>query len=155
MMEQATRKHSRQIELPAPTDEVFALLHTPSAIRNWWFANRAIVIAQEGGVWAAVWGEHEDDPDYITVARIETFDPPRRMVLTDQKYYSKSGPLPFKADFRIEFEVLPTKDGSILRVIQDGFPTSSIADEFYNACEKGWYDTFESIRRYLAERTAK
>lgn len=154
-MEEATRKHTHQIQLQAPSEEVFAILHTPSAIRNWWFANRAIVIAQEGGVWAAVWGEHEDDPDYITVAKIETFDPPRQMVLTDQKYYSKSGPLPFKADFKIEFKVLPAESGSILQVIQDGFPTASIADEFYKACEKGWHETFESIERYLAERMAK
>ncbi len=145
----ATRKQTHQIELPAAPEEVFALLLTPSAIRNWWSANRAVVLAQENGVWAAVWGDDEDDPDYITVAKIEVFDPPRRMIWTDQRYYTKSGPLPFKADFKIEFTVQPTATGAILHVTQDGFPAESVADEFYAACEKGWYDTFESIKKFV------
>jgi uncharacterized protein YndB with AHSA1/START domain len=151
MVEIDTRRHTLQIELPAAAEEVFKLLHTPSAIRDWWFAQRAIVLAQEGGAWAAAWGENEDEPDYITVSKIEVFDPPRRLVLTEQKYYNKSGPLPFNADFEIEFTVEQTTNGTILRVTQDGFPTDSVADEFYAACEKGWRDTFASISRYLSD----
>jgi uncharacterized protein YndB with AHSA1/START domain len=148
----ATRKHVHQIELPVPPEEVFAILHTPSAIREWWFANRAIVMAQEGGTWAAAWGENEDDPDYITAATIKVFDPPQRLVLSDFKYYAKSGALPFEAALTAEFTVEPVANGSVLKIDQDGFPTDSVADEFYAACEKGWHDTFESIRRYLTER---
>jgi hypothetical protein len=40
------------------------LLVTPSAIRAWWGAARAIVLAQENGAWAAAWGADEDRPDY-------------------------------------------------------------------------------------------
>ena len=65
----ATRRHVHaKIELPASPERVFALLHTPSAIRGWWSAARAIVLAKEGGTWAATWGESEDDPDHVTVA---------------------------------------------------------------------------------------
>jgi uncharacterized protein YndB with AHSA1/START domain len=145
----STRKHVHQIELAVAPEEVFAILHTPSAIRNWWFANRAIVMAQEGGTWAAAWGENEDDPDYITTATIKVFDPPNRLVLSDFKYYSKEEPLPFAANFETEFTVIPASEGSILQVSQDGFPKDAVADKFYAACEKGWRDTFESIRRYF------
>jgi uncharacterized protein YndB with AHSA1/START domain len=145
----STRKHVHQIELAVAPEGVFAILHTPSAIRNWWFANRAIVMAQEGGTWAAAWGENEDDPDYITTATIKVFDPPSRLVLSDFKYYSKEEPLPFDANFETEFTVIPAADGSILQVSQDGFPEDAVADKFYAACEKGWRDTFESIRRYF------
>jgi hypothetical protein len=50
-----------------------------------------------------------------------------------------------------EFTVIPAGEGSILQVTQDGFPAGSVADSFYAACEKGWGDTFESIKRYFAE----
>jgi uncharacterized protein YndB with AHSA1/START domain len=147
-----TRKHEHFIELPVPAEEVFKLLHTPSDIRAWWFASRAIVDPRENGIWAAAWGDDEDAPDYITSAVISIFDPPNRMMLTDYRYFARSGPPPFKADFTTEFIVVPKERGSILRVVQDGFPAAAIADEFYAACEKGWSDTFASIQRYLNER---
>jgi uncharacterized protein YndB with AHSA1/START domain len=150
-----TRKHTHQIELSATPGRVFAALITPSAIRAWWGAARAVVIAQEDGTWAAAWGEREDDPDYVTAFRIGTFDPPRRLVLTDTRYFARSGPLPFTADFVTEFTVEPRPGGCILRVVQDGFPADSGADAFYAACETGWHKTFEGIRRYLAEDSAK
>ncbi len=146
-----TRKHVHEIELPVPPERVFAILHTPSAIRAWWNAARAIVLAQEGGLWAAAWGENEDDPDYLTVATMQVFDPPRRILFTDYRYYAKSGPLPFHADFTTEFTVEARPHGSLLRVSQDGFPCEPIADEFYAGCEIGWRNTFESIQRFLTE----
>ena len=146
-----TRKHEYHIELPREPEEVFAILHTPSAIRQWWSADRAIVIARQGGIWAAAWGESEDDPDYVSSARIASFEPPTRLALSDFIYYSKYGPLPFNADLTTEFIVKPAGTGSILKVIQDGFPVDKVADDFYAGCEKGWRDTFEGIRRYLTE----
>jgi uncharacterized protein YndB with AHSA1/START domain len=147
----STRKHVYQIELAVAPDEAFAILHTPSAIRHWWFADRAIILAREGGIWAAAWGDEEDDPNYITAATISVFDAPRRLVLSDFKYYSKAGPLPFEANLTTEFTIIPAGEGSILQVTQDGFPASAVADSYYAACEKGWRDTFESIRRYFSE----
>ena len=146
-----TRRHMHKIELAASPQRVFAILHTPSAIRGWWSASRAIVLAEEGGIWAATWGASEDEPDYITVARIKVFDPPRRLVLTDYQYFARSGPLPFQADFTTEFSVEPAGAGSRLRVTQDGFPTDPIADAFYAGCETGWRNTFAGIKRFLDE----
>lgn len=144
-----TRSHTREIELDAPPEEVFALLVTPSAIRQWWSANRAIVLPQQGGIWAATWGDDEDNPDYITAATIEVFDLPYRLVLSDYRYFAPTGPLPFDAEFTTEFVVEPSETGSRLAVTQSGFPADPIADDFYDGCEQGWRDTFESIRRYV------
>lgn len=41
-------------------ERVFAILHTPSAIRAWWGASRVIVLPHEKGVWAAVWGNENE-----------------------------------------------------------------------------------------------
>ena len=144
-----TRKQVREEVFPVSPERLFAILHTPSAIRGWWGVARAVVLPQPGGIWAAAWGVAEDDPDYITVATIRDFEPPRRMVLSNYLYRAKSGPLPFDADFVTEFAVLPHPTGAILRVTQDGFPLSPEADEFYSGCEKGWRDTFAEIRRHL------
>lgn len=145
-----TRKHVHEETFPVAPAQLFALLHTPSAIRQWWGAARVVVLPKAGGVWAAAWGEAEDDRDYVAVATIGEFDPPRRMVLTNYRYGAKSGPLPFDLDFVIEFAVAPDSLGSLLRVIQEGFPIGPEADEFYVGCEKGWRDTFAGIRRFLA-----
>lgn len=144
-----TRQHVHEETFPVQPETLFALLHTPSAIRNWWGAARVVVLPGPGGTWAAAWGDGEDDPDYVTVATIRDFEPPSRMVLTDYRYHARSGPLPFEADFVTEFLVSPHEEGATLRVTQDGFPADPDADEFYAACEKGWRDTFAGIRRFL------
>lgn len=105
---------------------------------------------EAGGIWAAAWGDSEDDPDYVTVATIAEFEPPRRIVMSEYRYRAKSGPLPFEAEFAVEFSVEAQGDGAILRVVQAGFPDKPVADAFYEACEKGWTDTFDGIRRYLS-----
>lgn len=144
------RRHVHEELLPCAPERLFALLHTPSAIRAWWGAARVIVLPERGGIWAATWGGSEDDPDYVTVATIGTFDPPRRLVLTDYHYRARSGPLPFDAAFVTEFLVTPHPDGAVLRVTQDGFPADPAADAFYAACQTGWRETFAGIRSYLA-----
>jgi uncharacterized protein YndB with AHSA1/START domain len=147
-----TRKHIHEEVFAATPERLFALLHTPSAIRGWWGAARAVVLAQCSGVWIAAWGEVEDDPDYITAATIREFDSPRRMTLADFRYHARSGMLPFAADFVTVFEVQPHEAGTLLRVEQDGFPVGPEGDEFYAACGEGWRNTFAGIRRYLGAR---
>ena len=98
----STRRHVHEETFPVAPDRLFALLYTPSAIRGWWGAARAVVLAEPGGVWAATWGADEDDPDYITAATIREFDPPRRMV---------SRNVEGKLDFTITL-ILEPADGS-------------------------------------------
>jgi uncharacterized protein YndB with AHSA1/START domain len=144
-----TRKHVHQEVFAVTPERLFALLHTPSDIRRWWGVSRAIVLAEPGGMWAATWGESEDDPDYVTIATLRDFDPPRRITFADMRYRARSGPLPFKADFVTEFVVQPHPGGALLRVTQDGFPTDPVADDFYAACGTGWKNTFAGIRRVV------
>ena len=146
-----TRKHTHLIELPVNPSRVFELLITPSAIRGWWGADRAIVAAAEGGTWVAAWGSEENNPDYVTAAAIRIFDPPRRLVLDDYRYYARSGQPPFEAEMTTEFIVEESPNGATLRIIQDGFPVEAVADEFYFACETGWKNTFHNIKQYLAK----
>ncbi len=142
------RVHVHEEPFSTTPDRLFEILHTPSAIRAWWGASRAIVLPEANGVWAATWGGAEDAPDYVTVATIEVFDPPRRMRLSGYRYRARTGPAP-AGDFTTEFVVEPHTDGAVLRVAQDGFPAGPDGDAFLAACETGWRTTFSGIRRYL------
>jgi len=146
-----TRTHTHKEHFEAAPEEIFKLLHTPSAIRAWWGAARAIILAVPGGCWSATWGDDEDDPDYVTMATIRDFEPPVRLTLTDYRYTSKFGDLPFEADFVTEFLITSGDNGTTLQVTQAGFPADSVADDYYAACQQGWADTFAGIRRYLED----
>lgn len=144
-----TTTHVHAEEFPVDAARLFDLLLTPSAVRAWWRASRVIVLAEEGGTWAATWGEDEDAPDYVTVARIRALDPPRRLVLDDYRYASKDGPLPFDFAFTTSFVVESFAGGARLRVEQEGFPETPEGEAFRQACETGWQETFAGIRRFL------
>ena len=146
-----TRSHIHEELFDIPPERMFELLQTPSAIRGWWGASHVIVMPRAGGVWTAAWGE-EDDPDYISIATLVEYDPPKRLVMKYGDYYAKSGTLPFKFadDALTSFTIAPDGEGCRLRVEQTGFPCDAAADEFYAACETGWENTFEGIRRHLS-----
>ena len=145
------RNHDRSIEINATPERIFAALVTPSDIRKWWNAARAIVLAMQGGLWVAAWGEEEDWPDYITSASIRLYEPPRHISLSRYNYYAKSGRLPFEADFMTDFIVDASSRGGIVRVVQDGFPDGKEADEFYAGCGRGWNETLANIKKYLED----
>ena len=146
----STRTHVHEEVFDTTAEQLFALLHTPSAISCWWSAERVIVVPRPGGIWAATWGDDEDEPEYTTVADLSVFDPPRRLVLSDYRYHARSGGLPFDTEFETEFVVTPHADGAALRVTQAGFPAGAEADAFFAACQQGWRDTFDGIRDYLS-----
>ncbi|MDM7924303.1 MAG: SRPBCC domain-containing protein, partial [Pyrinomonadaceae bacterium] len=114
-----TRRHIHEEPFGVGAESMFHALITPSAIREWWGASKAIVIAEKGGVWIAAWGEDENDSDYISSFKILEFEPPRRMLLGDGKYQSRDGQPPFEMNMTTEFTVEPVNNGCILRIVQD------------------------------------
>jgi len=144
-----TRSHEHQEDFDISKDEMFKLLITPSLICKWWGAARAIVLPEKNGIWMAAWGADEDTPDYITAFTMSEYEPPRRILFTDAKYSARGEKLPFDAVITAEFIVDEAEGGCSLMVKQDGFPSEPAADEYYAACEKGWVDTFEGIRRTI------
>lgn len=145
-----TRSIDDEIVVAAGPNQVFDLLITPSRIREWWGAASAIVVPTTDGLWVASWGR-EDHPDYVSAHRITQFDPPKLLELTELVYYARSRTLPFEAHFVVTFAVEPVEEGSRLRVTQEGFPTDSRADEFYQSCVKGWEQTLAQIRKHVED----
>lgn len=148
-MSETTRSHIHEIRLGADVETVFDALITPSAICTWWQAATAIVVAEEDGFFAAAWGD-KDKPDYITLHRITECRRPEYIVFDDTRYVTKFEPPPFELDLKTRFEVESVSASeSVLRVIQTGFPRVEAADEFYEACETGWKETFSGIEKYI------
>ena len=145
------RKHVNQVEFARQPSEIFPILHTPSAIRQWWGAARVIVNPHAGGTWTAAWGQSEDDPDYITTATISAIEAPRCLKLSDFDYFSKGGNPPFDmSGITTEFILEQTAQGCALTVIQDGFPDDHAADDYFSACAQGWDDTLQSMSKFVA-----
>jgi hypothetical protein len=57
--------------------------------------------------------------------------------------------LPFRTDFVTEFLATPQPEGAVLRVTQDGFPASPVADDCSAACGERGRSPFAGIRGYL------
>ena len=145
------RDHHHQIEISGCSPaRVFQALITPSDIRQWWGASRAVVIPRQGGIWCATWGE-EDSPEYVSAATISKFEAARSLRLSDFVYQSPAGGLPFDANIETEFRIETIPTGSRLAVHQTGIPSDPIADQFYAGCEKGWQDTLSAMQRYLSQ----
>ena len=144
-----TRYIKKEITIYRNIDEVFDALISPSMIKKWWFVNTAIVLPKVGGFYAAAWGADDDHPDYINFASITEFERPYKLTLVYEKYYSKEGPLPFDINFNTAFTLEEAEGKTILRIMQDGFPVSMAADEFYQGCIEGWDNTFESLKNVL------
>lgn len=148
------REISRELELPLAPQAAFDLLISPSAIRVWWSAARAVVMPRPGGLWVAAWGEDEDAPDYVSAARILVFQPPTRLRLGAFEYEARDGGPPFDTKaLETDWSVRPVAHGSVLRVVQSGFPDGAEADRFYAACQQGWAATLDGIARFVAAPT--
>ena len=143
------RKIAESIDVGCSPERLFRTLHTPTEICLWWNARTAIVIPRPGGIWAAAWGKDEDHPDYITIARMTTFEPPRRLVMADFEYHSGDKPLDFSRELAVEFRIEPLGDSARLTVEQSGFPEDASADEFYRGCCQGWKNTLAAIRDFF------
>jgi hypothetical protein len=145
------RSINESIEVACKPQRLFEALVSPTDICMWWSARSAIVLPRRNGFWAATWGKDENDPDYITFARLSTFDPPRTLVMSQFEYLAKGlAPLPFAGSLSTKFEIQDSGDSaSLLSVTQSGFPDGPEADEFYRGCCQGWSTTLQSIRDYF------
>ena len=102
------RSIAREVRLPVGAPDAFALLHTPSAIREWWSAAKVIVGPRVGGLWVATWGPNEDDPEYTTAARILVWKPAETLRLGHFQYFTRDGlEPPFAGALETEFSVHP------------------------------------------------
>ena len=138
----STRSQWHEIELPVPPAALFNLLLSPKAIRGKWNNTAAVVTEMDGG-WVIAWGARENDPDFVSGARIKSFQAPQRVVLTFDYSKGRAGLLPFASGMTAEFTIQPKGAGSLLRITHSGLPTGD--DDYFNACADGWRAALQGL----------
>jgi len=145
---------SKQIHINAAAKVVFNAMISPSLIKQWWYAQTAIVVPEKDGIYALTWGEKLDSPDYITVSRLSEFEFGKKLCMTNELYYSPHGSLPFDAQLHVTFDFAQKDEGTELRVLQEGIPKDKEADEFYEGTVKGWETTLQSLKNVVEDEVA-
>lgn len=142
----STRSQWHEIELPVPALTVFNLLLSPKAIRGRW-NNVSAVVTELDGVWVLAWGARENDPDYVSGARIKSFQAPKRVTMTYEYARSREGLLPFATGMTTEFTIKETAQGSLVRVTQSGLPAAD--DAYFQSCADGWRAALQGLGTLL------
>lgn len=142
-----TRSQWHEIELPVPALTVFNALLSPKAIRGRW-NNMSAVVTELDGVWVLAWGPRDNDPDYVSGARIKSFQAPKRIVMTFEYTRSRDGMVPFASCMTAEFAIKPTAAGSLVRVTQAGLPEGE--DAYFQSCADGWRAALQGLGTMLA-----
>lgn len=142
------RRHEIAEPFAVTPHEMFDMLITPSAIRGWFGASKAIVEPREGGSWITSWGESEHDSDHVNSFKILEFEPPKRMLLGSGRYFAESN-WPLETNITTELIVEPQPTGCVLRITQELDPADPLLDDYFDACVAGWQNVFEGIRNYL------
>lgn len=146
----------RQLIVDAPSPQVFDHFFSPTALRVWWQAARAIVTPVPFGVYAIEWAPtvHEDDVlgtlggvlhgTVVEAQRGHGFlvadaywVPPRGAAL---------GPMVLQVDLRAEGA------GCRVHVRQEGHDRSPRWDRYYRIISHGWDVSLAALKRY-AEQT--
>lgn len=142
----STRSQWHEIELPVPPAALFNLLLSPKAIRGRW-NNTAAVVTEVDGTWVIAWGQRESDPDYVSGARIKSFQAPKLVKLAFGHARGRSGMLPFATGMTAELTIQPKGQGSLLRVTHAGLPADN--DDYFNAVADGWRAALQGLGAML------
>lgn len=142
----STRSQWHEIELPVPPAALFNLLLSPKAIRGKW-NNTAAVVTEVDGAWVIAWGQRENDPDYVSGARIKSFQAPKLVKLAFEYARSRSGALPFANGMMAELTIQQKGAGSLLRVTHAGLPADN--DDYFNAVADGWRAALQGLGALL------
>ena len=151
MTERKTVEETRAIviehEVDAAPEVVWQTLTDPQEIGRW-FPLEAEVDPRVGGrIWLS-WG-----PGCEGEAPIHIWEPARRFGWTENHGNDESGrPIEVAVDFYIEAAGV---GGTVVRLVQSGFSTSSDWDEMYDALVDGWTYFMFNFVFYLSKHRGK
>ncbi|MEX0648938.1 MAG: SRPBCC domain-containing protein [Balneolaceae bacterium] len=141
-----SRSIIKEVTISQSADATFDTLITPSLIKKWWLASGLVIIPQNDGLTMTIWNDEEDHKDYISEAKIKEYLRPERLLLTDIKYTSKKGHLPFNVDLNAEFTIQPKGEHVKLILKQTGFPEDADSDKFFKSCNTEWEKTLICLK---------
>lgn len=135
-MDDATRPSRsirRQIEIDAPPDAVWEAIATGDGVARW-FGFKARVDGAPGGEYFVSWG-----PDCEGAWRIESWEPPRRILLIDDKFVPG-------AVQTMEYLVEGAGGKTVLTMTHHGIGAEAQWDEMYDSMSRGWEVFMHTLR---------
>jgi uncharacterized protein YndB with AHSA1/START domain len=142
-MAEKTRAYAARVDIDAPLDRVWAALCSTAALERWMSPGTRMA-AQVGGLFSGSF-----DRAKTFVARIDIFDPPRRMRLV----HLQPDDMPafdgiVVDDILVEHRELQT----IVRVLGEGFPRAEEYNDFYARRQLGWRQSLARLKVYLEKK---
>lgn len=142
------RRHELEEPFGIKPEQMFDILTTPSAIRSWWGATTVVIDPRQGGSWVTATSDGESNAEYVNSFEILEFEPPKRMLLGNGKYFTGNN-WPIRTNITTELIVEEQPAGCMFRIVIELVPDDPLLGDFFDACVAGWQNSFEGIRNYL------
>jgi uncharacterized protein YndB with AHSA1/START domain len=142
-MSDRERGYAHRVDIHADPEDVWRPLTDSAHLRNW-CSPQAEIRARQGGLFRA-------SVDRLTEleAHIDVFEPPRRLRLI----YLPARHLPPAASVMVDDFILePTGEGTILRLLGSGIPTTSEWDTQYRRLRMSWQQALTRLKVYVEQQ---
>jgi uncharacterized protein YndB with AHSA1/START domain len=139
----------RDIHVDASPEVVFEVISRPEHMREWW-PDDARFESVAGAPGELVW-RNADTGETTTVAiAVVEVDPPKRFSFR----WCFSDPDPSGHSLLVTFDLVPTTDGTWIRMTEIGFREMgweiAVLEEQYHEHESGWDHYIPALGRYIA-----
>jgi len=137
--ESGRRSVQAEVEVPGTPEEVWQAIATGPGISSWFVPSEV----EEGEGGAAI-SHFSPDRSMDSVAKITTWDPPRRFVAETDEL--EPGAQPVATEWIVEAR---SGDTCVVRVVHSWFASSDDWDEQFEGHQQGWLSFFRILRLYL------
>ncbi|MCC6133477.1 MAG: SRPBCC domain-containing protein [Acidobacteria bacterium] len=142
--------YETRITVKAPPERVFEAFVKVGDLLNW-FCDAAVIGKREGGNWALGWyADEEGDAGYHMLGRIESYAPPRELIVRDLTFSTPEGealgPMRLSMHFAEE-----TPEATAVRILQEGISDEPGWDAYRAGLGPGWERSLEYLKGWLEE----
>jgi uncharacterized protein YndB with AHSA1/START domain len=137
---------SREILINAPAERVWAAVTEAEHLGTWFGDAGATVDLRPGGELTLTWEEH--GTGYAVIEKVEPH------TFFSWRWAGPRGGKPSPGnETRVEFTLTPSGSGTVLRVVESGFPALDLpdgeAEKYATGNVEGWHSELDELREYL------
>ena len=139
----------RDIHVDASPEVVFEVISRPEHMREWW-PDDARFESVAGAPGELVWRSADTGETTTVAIAVVEVDPPKRFSFR----WCFSDPDPSGHSLLVTFDLVPTTDGTRIRMTETGFREMgweiAVLEEQYHEHESGWDHYIPALGRYIA-----
>lgn len=119
----------------------------PTALKEWWGVERALIEPMVGGLFILAWQVAEQGLGYVTTGIISAYEPEKQLIVKNLAYLNPArsilGPM------NLIVRVTTKGGGADLYLCQDGYQSGGDWDWYFEAVHIAWPIVIESLKQYL------